>query len=70
MENTNFTKGDLLTDEVDVDLDVFGLAMMMDGVCCHVYSTTLSHKTTVAESSVRWSSWTSWRNQQHSMTCG
>ena len=38
MENTSFTKGDLLTDEVNVDLDVFGLAVM-DGVCCHVYST-------------------------------
>ena len=38
MENTSFTKGDLLTDEVKVDLDVLGLAVM-DGVCCHVYST-------------------------------
>ena len=38
MENTSFTKGDLLTDEVNVDLDVFGLAVM-DGVCCHVYNT-------------------------------
>jgi hypothetical protein len=55
MENTNFTKGDLLMDEVNVDLDVLGLAVM-DGVCCHVYSTTLSHKTTVAEGSGRWSS--------------
>ena len=56
MENTNFTKGDLLTNEVDVDLDVLGPAVMMDGVCCHVYSTTLSQKTTVAEGSGRWSS--------------
>ena len=38
MENTSFTKGDLLTDEVKVKLDVLGLAVM-DGVCCHVYST-------------------------------
>jgi hypothetical protein len=37
MENTSFTKGDLLMDEVKVDLDVLGLTMM-DGVCCHVYS--------------------------------
>ena len=38
MENMSFTKGDLLTDEVKVDLDVLGLAVM-DGVCYHVYST-------------------------------
>jgi hypothetical protein len=42
MENTNFTKGDLLTDEVNVDLDVCGLAVM-DGVCCHVYSSGIHH---------------------------
>jgi hypothetical protein len=69
MENTNFTKGDLLMDEVNVDLDVLGLAVM-DRVCCHVYSTTLLHKTTVAEGSGRWSSWRSWRDQQHSTTRG
>jgi hypothetical protein len=37
MENTSFTK-DLLTDEVNVDLNVLGL-VVMDGFCCHVYST-------------------------------
>ena len=37
MKNTSFTKGDLLTNEVKVDLDVLDLAVM-DGVCCHVYN--------------------------------
>ena len=36
MENMNFTKGDLLADEVNVDLDVLGPAVM-SGVSCHVY---------------------------------
>jgi hypothetical protein len=40
MENTSFTKGDLLMDEVNVNLDVLGPAVM-DGVCCHVYSTNV-----------------------------
>ena len=38
MENTNFTKGDLLIDEVNVDLGVLGSAVI-DEVCCHVYNT-------------------------------
>jgi len=38
MQNTNFTKRDLLVDEVNVDLDVLGSALM-SGVSCHVYST-------------------------------
>jgi hypothetical protein len=38
MQNTNFTKRDLLTDEVNVDLDVLGLAVM-SRVSCHVNST-------------------------------
>jgi hypothetical protein len=42
MENTNFTKGDLLTDEMNVDLDVRGL-VVIDGVCCHVYSSSIQH---------------------------
>jgi hypothetical protein len=56
MENTNFTKGDLLMDKVEVDPNVLGPAVIMDGVCCHVYNTMLSQKTTVAEGSSRWSS--------------
>jgi hypothetical protein len=32
MENTKFTKGDLLTDEVNVNLDVLGLAVMHRGL--------------------------------------
>ena len=35
MQNTNFTKRDLLTDEVNVDLDVIGPAVM-NGVGYHV----------------------------------
>ena len=38
MENTDFTQGNLFSDEVDVDLDVFGTAMV-DRVGCHVDST-------------------------------
>jgi hypothetical protein len=38
MQNTNFTKRDLLANEVNVDLDVLGLAVM-SGVGCHVNNT-------------------------------
>ena len=37
MENTNFTKGDLLTDEVNVDLYVLR-PTVIERVCCHVYN--------------------------------
>jgi hypothetical protein len=40
MQNTNFTKRDLLVDEVNVNLDVLGLAVM-NGVSCHVNSTNV-----------------------------
>ena len=39
MENMNFTKRGLLADEVNVDLDVLGPAVM-SGVSCHVYVVT------------------------------
>jgi len=67
MQNTRFTKHDLLADEVNVDLDGLGIAVM-NGVIYHDIALTLSQKTTVAESSGRWSSWRSWRNEQHSVT--
>jgi len=35
VENTDFPQGDLLTDEVDVDLDMLG-ATMMDRVGGHI----------------------------------
>ena len=35
MENPNFTKGHLLADEVNVDLDVLR-SLVVDGVGCHV----------------------------------
>jgi hypothetical protein len=38
MQNTNFTKPDLLADEVNVDLNVLGSAVMNE-VSYHVYST-------------------------------
>ena len=38
MQNTNFTKRDLLANEVDIDLDVLGPSMM-NRVGCHVDST-------------------------------
>ena len=37
MKNTNFAKSHLLADEVDVDLDVLGTAVV-DRVGCHVDS--------------------------------
>jgi len=38
MQNKNFTKGDLLADEVNVNLDVLG-PTVMNMVSCHVYNT-------------------------------
>jgi hypothetical protein len=38
MQNTNFTKGDLLGDQVNGNLDVLG-PMVINGVSCHVYNT-------------------------------
>ena len=55
MQNTRFTKHDLLADEVNVDLDGLGIAVM-NGVIYHDIALTLSQKTTVAECSSRWSS--------------
>ena len=39
MQNSKFTKRDLLMNEVNVDLDVLGPAVM-SGVSCHVYVVT------------------------------
>ena len=50
MQNTRFTKHDLLVDEVNVDLDGLGI-VVMNGVIYHDTALTLSQKTTVAESS-------------------
>jgi hypothetical protein len=43
MQNMNFTKRDLLTNEVNVDLDVLGPAVM-NGVSYHVNSTDVVTK--------------------------
>ena len=40
MKNTDFAQGHLLADEVDVDLNVFGTAVM-DRVGCHVDSANI-----------------------------
>ena len=43
MQNTSFTKRDLLVDKVNLDLDVLGLVVMNE-VSCHVYNTDIVTK--------------------------
>jgi len=43
MENPNFTKGHLLADEVNVDLNVLR-SLVVDGVGCHVDGTDVVAK--------------------------
>jgi hypothetical protein len=51
----NFTKHDLLADEVNIDHDVLGPAVM-NRVSCRVYNTDIVPKTIVAKGSGRWRS--------------